>query len=188
MLKNIHSIFQNHLIFEDRDERSIPPPDVWNLVWVYLFSRRQNNTLLTVWLALLLHLEIMENETITKAAELLQQACTMLLLIEENLPQTKFRSNSPATNSGTQGTTTTAVPELRETLERAKSMMASSSNAGLYRRLKKNERLRAAAGKSSSSSSKKVRNSQCEIYRKSRLNLHYFEHSRLKVTRKKKIP
>ena len=99
-------------------------------------------------------------ETITKAAELLQQASTMLLSVNENLSETNSRST--ATNAGTPGTsaaTAIAVPELRDTLARAKSMLAASSNAGLYRRLNKNERLRAAAGKSSSlqgsSSSKK---------------------------------
>jgi hypothetical protein len=68
-------------------------------VWVYLFLGRQNNTFLTVWLAVLLHLEIMKKETITKAAELLQQASTMLLSIDENLRQTKSHSNSPATSN-----------------------------------------------------------------------------------------
>ncbi|CAB3992235.1 leucine-rich repeat-containing DDB_G0290503 isoform X1, partial [Paramuricea clavata] len=92
-------------------------------------------------------------ETITKAAELLQQASTMLLSVNENLSETNSRLT--ATNAGTPGTsaaTAFAVPELRDTLARAKSMLAASSNAGLYRRLNKNERLRAAAGKSSSSS------------------------------------
>jgi hypothetical protein len=80
--------------------------------------------------------------------------------VNENLSETNSRSK--ATNAGTPGTsaaTAIAVPELRDTLARAKSMLAASSNAGLYRRRNKNERLRAAAGKSSSlqgsSSSKK---------------------------------
>ena len=47
---------------------------------------------------------------------------------------------------------TMVVPKLRETLQRAQSMMSSSSNAGLYRRLNKNERLRAASRKSPSTS------------------------------------
>ena len=91
-------------------------------------------------------------ETITKAAELLQQASTMLLSVNENLSETS--SSSTATSRNLPGTSAaTTVPEIRDTLERAKSMMATSSNAGLYKRLNKNERLRAAAGKSSSKGS-----------------------------------
>ena len=99
------------------------------------------------------------NQTITKAAELLQQASTMLLSVNENLSETG--SSSTATSGNSPGTSAaTIVPETRNTLERAKSMMATSSNAGLYKRLNKYERLRAAAGKSSSkgsTSSKKVK-------------------------------
>ena len=92
------------------------------------------------------------NQTITKAAELLQQASTMLLSVNENLSETG--SSSTATSGNSPGTSAaTIVPEIRDTLERAKSMMATSSNAGLYKRLNKNERLRAAAGKSSSKGS-----------------------------------
>ena len=101
-------------------------------------------------------------ETITKAAELLQQASTMLLSVNENLSETS--SSSTATSRNLPGTSAaTTVPEIRDTLERAKSMMATSSNAGLYKRLNKNECLRAAAGKSSSkgsTSSKKEKTAQ----------------------------
>ena len=90
----------------------------------------------------------MKKETISKAAELLQQACTILLSIGENLTESNSRTTShrPATNvHATQvpvsSPTLTAAPGLRETLERAKSMMASSS-AGLYKRLNQNERFR----------------------------------------------
>lgn len=95
-------------------------------------------------------------EAITKAAELLQQASNMLLSVNENLSETSSRST--ATSTITPGTSAaSAVPELRDTLERAKSMMAASSNAGLYKRLNKNERLRAAAGKSSSKGSTSIK-------------------------------
>jgi hypothetical protein len=60
----------------------------------------------------------------------------MLLSVNKNLSDTNFHSK--ATNAGTPGTsaaTAIAVPELRDTLARAKSMLAASSNAGLYRRL-----------------------------------------------------
>ena len=96
---------------------------------------------------LLSNMAAKENQTITKAAELLQQAPTMLLSVNENLSETG--SSSTATSGNSAGTSAaTIVPEIRDTLERAKSMMATSLNAGLYKRLNKNERLRAAAGKS----------------------------------------
>ena len=102
------------------------------------------------------------NQTITKAAELLQQASTMLLSVNENLSETG--SSSTATSGNSPGTSAaTIVPEIHDTVEQAKSMMATSSNAGLYKRLNKNERLRAAAGKSSSKGStfsKKVKTAQ----------------------------
>ena len=73
-------------------------------------------------------------ETITKAAELLQQASTMLLSVNKNLSETS--SSSTATSRNLPGTSAaTTVPEIRDTLERAKSMMATSSNAGLYKLL-----------------------------------------------------
>ena len=93
------------------------------------------------------------NQTITKAAELLQQASTMLLSVNKNLSETSSSSTATSGNSPGTSATTAAIPDIRDTLERAKSMMATSSNAGLYKRLNRNELLRAAAGKSSSKGS-----------------------------------
>ena len=91
--------------------------------------------------SLLTNMAARGKETITKADELLQQASTMLLSVNENLSETS--SSSTATSRNLPGTSAaTTVPEIRDTLERAKSMMATSSNAGLYKRLNKNERLR----------------------------------------------
>ena len=106
-------------------------------------------------------------KTIAEAANLLKQASDMLLSVkdddtaEENDSETHQRdvrprsssssSRRPASADGARSWTNSreALPSpsinvISETLSHARSMMETSSSAGLYRRLNKNERLRAA--------------------------------------------
>ena len=72
----------------------------------------------------------MDEEKLKRAAGLLKEASDMLFSVENN-----SNASSRRTNEGS----------IAETLVRARSMMQTSSNSGLYRRLNRNERLRAAA-------------------------------------------
>ena len=57
-------------------------------------------------------------------------------------------TSSDSSGTGRNAGTSTATNSIAETLSRARRMMQASSNAGLYRRLNQNERLRATASTS----------------------------------------
>ena len=82
----------------------------------------------------------MDEEKLKKAAGLLKEASDMLLTVE----------TSTSTNSGTDSSDSSTMrpamtTPIAETLSRARSMMNTSSSRGLYRRLNRNERVRATA-------------------------------------------
>ena len=91
----------------------------------------------------------MENnrEKLSQAADLLRQASDMI----RSIPSGDNTASRTSTSSSTETTTGT----IAETLSRARSMMATSANAGLYRRLNRNERLRAVSSSSTNSSKNK---------------------------------
>ena len=74
----------------------------------------------------------MDEEKLKKAADLLKDASDVLLSVRNN-------SNS---NTTSRTSPTIAPGSVAETLLRARSMMQTSSNSGLYRRLNRNERNR----------------------------------------------
>ena len=82
----------------------------------------------------------MDEAKLKKVAGFLKEACDMLLTVE----------TSTSTNSGTDSSDSNTMrpaitTPIAETLARARSMMNTSSSRGLYRRLNRNERLRATA-------------------------------------------
>ena len=84
---------------------------------------------------------------LSQVADLLPQASDMIC----SIPSGDNIASRTSTSSSTETTTGT----IAETLSRARSMMAISANAGLYRRLRRNERLRAVSNSSTSSSKNK---------------------------------
>ena len=98
---------------------------------------------------LLMFLLYLDEQRVSKVAGLLREASEVLESISENQERI-YPGSSSSTATGTipqnhGNTSVTARAAIAETLTRARSMMQSSSNAGLYRRLNRNERLRAAA-------------------------------------------
>ena len=91
----------------------------------------------------------MDEEKLKKAAELLKDASDVLLSVSNN-------SNSNTTSP------TKAPSSVTETLLRARSMMQTSSNSGLYRGLDRNERLRAATASTVSMKNKKSKSKPVE--------------------------
>ena len=82
----------------------------------------------------------MVREKLTQVAGLLREASEML---EQSVSEGQGSSSVSGSSSGL--AMSGSGREVAETLARARSMMQSISNAGLYRRLNRNERLRAAA-------------------------------------------
>ena len=82
----------------------------------------------------------MDEEKLKKAADLLKEASDMLLTVETS---TSTCSGTDSSDSSTMRPAITTP--IAETLSRARSMMNRSSSRGLYRRLNRNERLRATA-------------------------------------------
>ena len=78
-----------------------------------------------------------DREKLKTAADLLKNASDMLLSVHNN-------SSSNVSNTICATNSTTTSGSIAETLVRARSMMHTSRNTGLYRRLNRNERLRAA--------------------------------------------
>ena len=91
----------------------------------------------------------MDGEKLKKAADLLKDASDVLLSVRNN-------SNSNTTSP------TIAPGSVAETLLRARSMMQTSASSGLYRRLNKNERLRAATASTTSTKNKKSKSKPVE--------------------------
>ena len=91
----------------------------------------------------------MDEEKLKRAAGLLKEASDMLFSVENS-----SSSNTPSrrTNEGSIG----------ETLVRARSMMQTSSNSGLYRRLNRNERLRAVTTSTSTKNKKEKKSKNLE--------------------------
>ena len=89
----------------------------------------------------------MDEEKVKRAANLLKEASDMLLSVENS-------SSAPSrrTNQGS----------IAETLVRARSMMQTSSNSGLYRRLNRNERLRATATSTTTKNKKEKKSKNLE--------------------------
>ena len=82
----------------------------------------------------------MDEEKLKRAAGLLKEVSDMLLTVETSA------STSSRTDSSDSSTMRPAITTpIAETLSRARSMMNTSSSGGLYRRLNRNERLRATA-------------------------------------------
>ena len=91
-----------------------------------------------------------------KAANMLREASVILQTLGNDPAGSSDSGNSTASLpinrnevtsrslNVTQGGSTQRVPQLGETLAHARSMMSNSSTAGLFRRLNRNERLRAA--------------------------------------------
>ena len=94
----------------------------------------------------------MDEEKLKKAADLLKDASDVLLSVRNN-------SNS---NTTSRTSPTIAPGSVAETLLRARSMMQTSSNSGLYRRLNRNERLRAATASTVSAKNKKSKSKPVE--------------------------
>ena len=63
-------------------------------------------------------------------------------------------TSSDSSGTGRNAATSNATNSIAETLSRARRMMQASSNAGLYRRLNQNERLRATASTSTTGAPK----------------------------------
>ena len=84
----------------------------------------------------------MAEEKLKKAAGLLKEASDMLLTVETS---TSTNSGTDSSDSSTMRPAITTPIRIAETLARARSMMNTSSSRGLYRRLNRNERLRATA-------------------------------------------
>ena len=82
----------------------------------------------------------MDEEKLKKAAGLLKEVSDMLMTVR-TLTSTSSRTDS-SDSSAVRSAITTPIAE---TLSRARSMMNTSSSRGLYRRLNRNERLRATA-------------------------------------------
>ena len=82
----------------------------------------------------------MDEEKLKKAAGLLKEASDMLMTVG-TLTSTSSRTDL-SDSSAVRSAITTPIAE---TLSRARSMMTTSSSRGLYRRLNRNERLRATA-------------------------------------------
>lgn len=80
-----------------------------------------------------------DGEKLKKVSDLLKNASEMLLSVRNS-----SASNASDSSLGSTTTTGTATGSIAETLIQARSMMRRSSSAGLYRRLNRNERLRAA--------------------------------------------
>lgn len=91
----------------------------------------------------------MDEEKLKKAADLLKDASDVLLSVRNNA--------NPNTTSAT-----VASGSVAETLLRARSMMQTSTNSGLYRRLNRNERLRAATASTASTKNKKSKSKPLE--------------------------
>eukprot|EP00794_Sanderia_malayensis_P021012 gene21012-23064_t len=84
----------------------------------------------------------MEEDRIAKAADLLRQASNMLMAEVPVSSQTTAAATRPETPSRSVLPSSSSVAD---TLRRARSMMDTSSRQGLYRRLSRNERLRAGS-------------------------------------------
>ena len=82
----------------------------------------------------------MDEEKLKRAAGLLKEVSDMLLTVETS---TSTSSRTDLSDSSTMRPAITTP--IAETLSRARSMMNTSSSGGLYRRLNRNERLRATA-------------------------------------------
>ena len=91
----------------------------------------------------------MDEEKLKKAADLLKDDLDSLLSVRNN-----FNSNTSSA--------TIASGSVAETLLRTRSMMQTSTNSGLYRRLNRNERLRAATASAASTLNKKSKSKPLE--------------------------
>ena len=91
----------------------------------------------------------MDEEKLKKAADLLKDASDVLLSVRNN---SNLNTASPTVASGS----------VAETLLRARSMMQTSTNSALYRRLNRNERLRAATASTGSTKNKKSKSKPVE--------------------------
>ena len=89
-----------------------------------------------------------DREKLKTAANLLKNASDMLLSVHNN-------SSSNASNTTCATNSTTTSGSIAKTLVRARSMMHTSTNTGLYRRLNRNERLRAATTSTKNKKEKK---------------------------------
>jgi hypothetical protein len=116
----------------------------------------------------------MDRDKLTRLAGILQQASEVVRSIDE-IPESSTSSNNSTTSTRTStdsaassrdarghSTTTSspAVPagnSITEALSRARQMMTASLNSGLYRRLNRNERLRATASPSTGRPKKKAK-------------------------------
>ena len=90
----------------------------------------------------------MDEDKLKQAAGLLKEAYDMLFSVRRSSTSSTSASNR-STNAGS----------IAETLVRARLIMQTSSNSGLYRRLNRNERFRAAT-----STTKNKKGKESEIF------------------------
>ena len=117
----------------------------------------------------------MDREKVNRLDGILHQASEVLRSIDEPHVSTTLSNNNSTTSTRTstdfaapsrdsrgRSTTTSSAAvsfgnSITETLSRARQMMTASSNSGLYRRLNRNERLRATASPSTGRPKKKAK-------------------------------
>ena len=117
----------------------------------------------------------MDRDKVNRLAGILQHASKVFRSIDEpHVSATSSNNNSttstrtstdsaaPSWDSRGRSTTTSSAAvssgnSITETLSRARQMMTASSNSGLYRRLNRNERLRATASPSTGRPKKKAK-------------------------------
>ena len=95
----------------------------------------------------------MDEEKLKQVSGLLKEASDMLLSVESS-SNTSASAPSRQTNTGS----------IAETLTRARSMMQSSTSGGLYRRLNRNERLRAVGTTTKNKSEKKSKSPESKPF------------------------